>query len=841
MASPAGSPESNPDDARRPGPHGSDAGSPLSGESGPDSGREAKEDEPTGITDDDAEGGAEDRADPPPFATGVRTVTQVAWSESADSDAIPDEPIVQLGQYEQRYHIGEFVGEGAMGEVFRARDRLLKREVAIKYLKPEAADRATAQIQFWREAQNSGLLDHPCIPPVHDVGVDHKGRPFYVMRFIRGTSLRKLLSDVEDVSSSDRSESAYAGPRYLQVFSQVCSAVQFAHDAGFLHLDIKPDNIMVGDYGDVYLLDWGLSENQAEGPTRAGVRGTPSYMSPEQAAGGADLTAAADVFALGVVLFELVFGERPFPDSTSTKAIAERKSRRFEGHPHWGHAPQDLTELIGSALQREFGERVITAGALAEGIGEYLDGRQDELRRRARARRALEAARRSREEQDKHLEEALSLERQLESTHVDTWASVDEKLPLWTLQDALDRERHEAELSIDRALRALLEAQKDAPHDLEVRRQLSQIYWDRFERAERSGDTFQSRFLSNQLRQLELPEIDAALAGDGRLTILCHPKPTRIRLYRLVEDRRILRPIDETELAEPEWNEFLLPMGRYQLVIDHPDYRSLTAPVWIGRRESVTVDWSLRREIEIGSDFVHVPRGEFTMGGDDQTFKSVPRQVVFVDDFAIARYPVTWSQYREFLQSVADESVEEARRRLPDIPPQGPSVWRVDGAGIVHYSEDVHPSEPKWPIFKVAYQDALDYCAWRSRIDGRTYRLPTDEEWEKAARGVDGRTFPWGDRFDPAFCKIVASTPGRAQPDDVGRFETDSSPYGVRDLAGGVREWCGSWFNEKDFQRLVRGGSWNFDSIGSHCAYRLGCSPTLTYAFLGFRLAHSFD
>ncbi|MCA8960629.1 MAG: SUMF1/EgtB/PvdO family nonheme iron enzyme, partial [Planctomycetes bacterium] len=130
------------------------------------------------------------------------------------------------------------------------------------------------------------------------------------------------------------------------------------------------------------------------------------------------------------------------------------------------------------------------------------------------------------------------------------------------------------------------------------------------------------------------------------------------------------------------------------------------------------------------------------------------------------------------------------------------------------------------------------YCRWRGERDGRRYRLPSDEEWEKAARGTDARIFPWGDRYDASFCKNSGSTADRAQPEPVGAYRTDCSPYGVRDMAGTIREWCRSWFEKKDKLRLVRGGSWNFDRIGAHAAYRVGCPPGISYPFIGFRLVH---
>ena len=219
----------------------------------------------------------------------------------------------------------------------------------------------------------------------------------------------------------------------------------------------------------------------------------------------------------------------------------------------------------------------------------------------------------------------------------------------------------------------------------------------------------------------------------------------------------------------------------------------------------------------------------------------------------MARFPVTWEEYREYLQAIADGSRDEAVKRLPDVAHNDPDAWTVDDDGVVRFGggdddddddddddgDDEHVEA--WPIFKVTFDDALGYCQWRSDRDGRRYRLPTDEEWEKAARGEDARLFPWGSHFDAVFCKNAHSMAERAQPEPVGSYPTDCSPYGVHDMAGGIREWCDSWFDESNGHRLVRGGSWNFGEIGAHCAYRLGCGPTISYIFIGFRLVHDFE
>ena len=137
-------------------------------------------------------------------------------------------------------------------------------------------------------------------------------------------------------------------------------------------------------------------------------------------------------------------------------------------------------------------------------------------------------------------------------------------------------------------------------------------------------------------------------------------------------------------------------------------------------------------------------------------------------------------------------------------------------------------SRPKQPINGVSWFDADNYC----RVHGK--HLPTEAQWEKAARGTDGRRYPWGEHFDPTFCSMRNSEPGNLLPKPIGTYEADCSPYGVRDLSGGVREWVDSWFEEN--QRVIRGGAFNLYAFLCRAASRWGAGPHSTQASIGFRL-----
>jgi serine/threonine protein kinase len=206
-----------------------------------------------------------------------------------------------------RYTVVELIGRGGMGAVYRAHDLLLKRDVALKVLHVGGEGQALAA-RLTREARTLASLEHPGIVPVHDVGDLADGRPFYSMKLVHGQRLDEVAS---------------GRPRadLLRLFARICEPIAFAHARGAVHRDIKPQNVMVGEFGEVLVLDWGISklasdtreppgtaDAEAAGDTGAGtVLGTHGYMAPEQARGdSASVDQRADVFSLGKLLAHLI-------------------------------------------------------------------------------------------------------------------------------------------------------------------------------------------------------------------------------------------------------------------------------------------------------------------------------------------------------------------------------------------------------------------------------------------------------------------------------------------------------------------------------------------------------
>lgn len=205
--------------------------------------------------------------------------------------ALPDD----LAAVADRYELREQIGRGGMGTVFRALDRELEREVAVKVLHAHAPGAAARLVL---EAKILAHLEHPGILPIHDVGTLPDGRAFYVMKLVRGGRLDEHLA--RNPPLADR----------LRIFDRLCDAVAFAHAHGVIHCDLKPENVMIGAFGELLVLDWGVAMLCGTMRGEPGVvLGTPGYMAPEQTTGRAELDERADVYALGGILSFLLCGK----------------------------------------------------------------------------------------------------------------------------------------------------------------------------------------------------------------------------------------------------------------------------------------------------------------------------------------------------------------------------------------------------------------------------------------------------------------------------------------------------------------------------------------------------
>jgi len=302
-----------------------------------------------------------------------------------------------------RYRLLEVLGRGGMGGVNVHRDEAMARDVAVKCMLDDAPSDDLVE-RFLREARVQGRLDHPAIPPVYELARDVDGRPFFAMKRLVGTPLSKILSAISKGDSDART--TYPQQRLLRAFVEICNAVSLAHDRGVIHRDIKPSNIMLGNLGEVFLLDWGAAKvvglrelaSMREIPvgkvpvnvSNPGlVIGTPGYMPPEQRIGD-DVDHRADIYALGCVLFEILAGEQYHSRDEGPKATLPdaRPSQRAPER----QLPPELDALCVAALEYDRDKRMPSASKLASTVQRYIDGNRDVALRREIALRHLAAA-----------------------------------------------------------------------------------------------------------------------------------------------------------------------------------------------------------------------------------------------------------------------------------------------------------------------------------------------------------------------------------------------------------------------------------------------------------------
>lgn len=331
-----------------------------------------------------------------------------------------------------RYEEGPLLGAGGMGEVCLFRDRRVGRNVALKKLLP-GSDNEIGRRRFLREARVQGQLEHPAIVPVYDVDFDEQGVPYFSMKRVRGQTLYRVL---ELLGRKDaEAEQRFGHRRLLSAFAQVCHAVHYAHVRGVVHRDLKPGNIMLGDYGEVYVLDWGVARiireedddavrdpklavalEASTGLTRQGdLVGSVGYMAPEQMRSGETIDARADVFALGVLLYEIVTYKR-FREGGPLLGVVERvlageKKLPSDVRPD---VPPELDMIVARCTFRDPDDRIQTAGEVAESIERYLEGDRDREARRVLAQdhvvRAEKALSRSRTEALRDTVKALAFD-----------------------------------------------------------------------------------------------------------------------------------------------------------------------------------------------------------------------------------------------------------------------------------------------------------------------------------------------------------------------------------------------------------------------------------------------
>jgi tRNA A-37 threonylcarbamoyl transferase component Bud32 len=349
---------------------------------------------------------------PSPAAASVPNVSEPPTTPENRVTSSVDEPPVIPGYILSPAKLGE----GGMGIIYLGRDQRLNRDVAVKVLHSRWRGQSHLVRRFIEEAQLTSQLQHPVIPPIHELGELPGGRPYFSMKVVKGRTLADLLKE--------RPRLRHDLPHFLEVFEQVCQAVAYAHSKRVIHRDLKPSNVMVGAFGEVQVMDWGLAKVLPEQATAApeaeqesgspvsvvetvrssdndsatvpgAVLGTYAYMPPEQARGEvAHLDKRCDVFGLGAILCEILTGKPPYEgtrEEVKARAQLGDLAPTLERLDACG-VEEDLIQIARSCLHKVPEERPAHAGMVAEAVALYQAGEQDRLRA-AEVERAAAAAR----------------------------------------------------------------------------------------------------------------------------------------------------------------------------------------------------------------------------------------------------------------------------------------------------------------------------------------------------------------------------------------------------------------------------------------------------------------
>lgn len=290
---------------------------------------------------------------------------------------------------------GKVIGEGGMGVVREAEQVALGRVVAVKTLKPTRVDPAAAG-DLLREAWITGALEHPSIVPVHHLEIDDQLRPLLILKRVDGMAWHELCANAGEVQRRFGASDLLAWN--LGILNQVLNALRFAHSRRIIHRDLKPSNVMIGNFGEVYLLDWGIAASLDEDPagrfphiseTGSDIAGTPAYMAPEMLGldGSATLSERTDVYLAGAVLFELIAGH---PPHRGTHAVAVIASVMSSKPTLPSETPAELAAICTRAMQPDPTDRYPSVEALQQAIARYLDHRGS-LRLLAGAQTELDA------------------------------------------------------------------------------------------------------------------------------------------------------------------------------------------------------------------------------------------------------------------------------------------------------------------------------------------------------------------------------------------------------------------------------------------------------------------
>ena len=786
---------------------------------------------------------------------------------------------------DSRYEFISLLGRGGSGEVHRVLDKKLNRIVALKLLRVEMTSNAEMIARFTREAQVIAQLDHPAIIPIYDLGRADSGRWYLTMKEVHGRTLRESIADLH---TSQHVSQNVALRQAISALQRVCTAVGFAHGKGVIHRDLKPDNIMIAEFGQVFVLDWGLARilqdpsiprSSTHPPTDHGysdhglIMGTPAFMSPEQArADVVKVGPSSDVWSIGATLFAILYGESPYTGTVDS--VLQQVEAGPPEPPYRPDLPLELVELWQACMQVDVNERPPDASVVADALNRFLEGRKNQEKASLlvqEARDLLPNLEQRRIENRKARERAKTALRSLRNSD-----DLETKELAWKKEDHWRETQADLDQCYDQVFTKVRMAQDHAPQLIEVRSLLADLYYQKAIQAEEEQDVSAFQHYKALVSTYDVGRFNAFLRSQGELQLDWQPRSAMARVYRfgLRARRWAAIPMPEVDLKPNQPHP--LTAGRYLIEFREPNRIPIKVPIVIevdqrwdhrppGAKNPKVITLPTRTDLARQERFI--PGGWFTCGGDSQAMASLPKQRLWVEPFILAARPVSHQEYLVFLNHLSMSSRTQSLEHAPALQ---------DHQGTMMPLYNYDPVSRKWslptqvgeialhpssPVIGVRWLDAQAYLLWlRSRTD-LPWRLPSELEWEMAARGVDGRSFPWGEHVDPAFFCHQDTHLDVLGPPTTGQFPVDCTPYGVLGMAGGVSDWCADTYHpqgpgrsgpvvvrpkppeSKELEthdgasrKTVRGGAWSLPATYGRAASRSGKLANTRADYLGFRL-----
>lgn len=718
---------------------------------------------------------------------------------------------------EGKYHLDSRLGQGGMGVVYKARHAYLKTLHAIKIILPDLVGNDPQLVtRFRQEALAAAAIRHQNVVNTTDYGVINGNIPFLVMEYVEGESLHDLLAREKKLDPE----------KAFDLIAAICAGVGAAHHQGIVHRDLKPLNIMICKDKPslsqaVKILDFGLAKIKSgellgsfiQAQT-TGLMGSPYYMAPEQWSDD-EPDSRSDIYSLAVMLFQMLAGDVPFKGSSIPAIMKKHISDPPPSFAEVGlDVPPDLETAVRHALQKEPDKRTSTVEAFVEelknaiyppSIGIHTTG----------AARALPVS---------------SLTVRTEPPR--SFVFVDNVAVGPTQDDGL----------------LLLEGIQSGNHHLRISHEgfddfIADVVCDGKPQrvlAELKVRGSQSSASIPMPGGISLPNVEATPTAPTRgfASTGDHGEP----------DKTIIQSWGQTGgnifvESQPPKRSFFSPVviaGLAVVVLFFLGAAGLAGAYLLGLFRTSPTKPPINGVVtpspspgaspvpDITPDMVAIPGGTFKMGRNDgPREQEKPEHSVNVDPFMLARNEVTNEEYYAFI-------VGTAYKQIPDD-------W-VDGKP--------RTERTKWPVRFVNIDDVNAFIDWRSKKDGVTYRLPSEEEWEYAARnGSKSNLYPWGDSYNPK-CAVMEE-PSKL-PTEVGS-QSCPDDWGIQDLIGNVFEWTSSAptlypgnpgkmksFTEK-FQ-MIRGGSFYQKPTGPQAissTYRIETLASTRSGELGFRLARS--